>query len=212
MNCKPSMASWVNRDPSGEWGGINLYEPFFNSPILFVDRNGHDNMYNMPAGNNAPPSMTISAPLGGGPVSADYNGGGWGDPFLDMMAGLAAGAGAGAAMDNPYEAAQVAAALANLANQNNAPNTSGCPPNTGPGNNPLIAGLNQIGTSAARGFDVHGFKNDMVGTGNASQFNVSVDSDDGSVWLTPVNAGASPNIQTPYNSLEDVIGAYPTLE
>jgi RHS repeat-associated protein len=33
----PNSQRWVNRDPVGEWGGINLYEPTLNDPTGFVD-------------------------------------------------------------------------------------------------------------------------------------------------------------------------------
>jgi RHS repeat-associated protein len=68
----PSLQRWLSQDPIAEWGGLNLYEPFFNSPLTFADRNGLDNIYNMPAGNNAVPSMSISMDVRTGEVEAGY--------------------------------------------------------------------------------------------------------------------------------------------
>jgi hypothetical protein len=49
----------------------------------------------------------------------------------------------------------------------------------------------------------------VVGEKYSSRYNVSVETDDGSVWLTPVRRGGSDNIPTGWQSLEDVIKAYP---
>ena len=38
----PSLQRWVNRDPIGEKGGVNLYEVFENDPIASVDAFGLD--------------------------------------------------------------------------------------------------------------------------------------------------------------------------
>jgi RHS repeat-associated protein len=82
----PQWQRWPNHDPIGERGGINLYQAFFNSPLMFVDRNGRDNIYAMGQGNNAPPAMTISGTPGGGSVGIQYHGGGFGDPLFGLGA------------------------------------------------------------------------------------------------------------------------------
>ena len=59
------LGRWLNQDPIGERGGINLYEAFFNSPTFYVDRNGLDNIGGQTVNgtyNNAPPSFPISLP------------------------------------------------------------------------------------------------------------------------------------------------------
>ena len=38
----PDLGRWLNRDPIGESGGINLYVYVYNDPIRFVDRSGLD--------------------------------------------------------------------------------------------------------------------------------------------------------------------------
>jgi RHS repeat-associated protein len=38
----PSLQRWLNRDPVGEWGGINLYGFARNMPVNYADVNGHD--------------------------------------------------------------------------------------------------------------------------------------------------------------------------
>jgi hypothetical protein len=80
---------WLNQDPIGERGGINVYRAMFNNLISWTDPLGLDNMYNLPAGENAPPSITVTMPLPGGPVTTSFNGG-TGDPFL-LMGGMMAG-------------------------------------------------------------------------------------------------------------------------
>lgn len=59
----PNLQRFLNRDPIGEAGGINLYGYVRNEPVGTVDPFGLDNMYNMGAGNNAPPSLALTAPL-----------------------------------------------------------------------------------------------------------------------------------------------------
>jgi RHS repeat-associated protein len=44
----PNLQRWINRDPIGEAGGINLYQFVRNNPINAVDRNGLD-YYEVPA-------------------------------------------------------------------------------------------------------------------------------------------------------------------
>ena len=136
---EPNFQRWLNRDPSAEIGGINLYEAFFNSPLLFVDRNGQDNIGNMAAGNNAPPSMTISQPTGGGSVSAQFNGGGLGDPLLLMGSAMMSGAPIAiaitAAIEDPWGAAQVAAMLADAIRHQKQPK---CQANSGPDKQPVV--------------------------------------------------------------------------
>lgn len=41
----PGFQRFLNPDPSGENGGLNLYQSFFNAPTSFVDPTGKDNMY-----------------------------------------------------------------------------------------------------------------------------------------------------------------------
>jgi RHS repeat-associated protein len=63
----PSLQRWLTTDPIGEMGGLNLYEPFFNSPTTFVDRDGRDNIYASAANiaalsiENAPVNGTFTA-------------------------------------------------------------------------------------------------------------------------------------------------------
>ncbi|MCG8686842.1 MAG: RHS repeat-associated core domain-containing protein, partial [Desulfobacterales bacterium] len=38
----PGFGRWLNRDPIGEAGGLNLYEFCFNNPVLFIDAYGLD--------------------------------------------------------------------------------------------------------------------------------------------------------------------------
>ena len=49
----PTLGRWLNRDPSEERGGLNVYASFFNNPIRFVDRTGRDNIGG--GGENSPP-------------------------------------------------------------------------------------------------------------------------------------------------------------
>jgi hypothetical protein len=76
----------------------------------------------------------------------------------------------------------------------------------------MIGGLKQIGSNKARAFDVHGLKESEVGKQNVPKYNVSVDTDDGSVWLTPVRPGSAENIRTPCNSLKEAMSAFPPEE
>ena len=75
----------------------------------------------------------------------------------------------------------------------------------------MIAGLKQIGTGRARQFDIHAFKDSVV-PGNGAKYNVSVETTDGSVWLTPVKAGSLENVETFFNSLRDVMEEFPIRE
>ena len=43
----PNVGRWINRDPIGERGGINLYGFVRNNPLRFVDTDGRD-IYGMP--------------------------------------------------------------------------------------------------------------------------------------------------------------------
>ncbi len=38
----PELQRWLNRDPIEEFGGINLYQAFYNAPLLWADRDGRD--------------------------------------------------------------------------------------------------------------------------------------------------------------------------
>ena len=70
----PNLQRWLSQDPIGEWGGIDVYESFFNSPLNYVDRNGDDNIWNMGAGNNAPVNISINLPNNSNPGETAYNG------------------------------------------------------------------------------------------------------------------------------------------
>ena len=66
----PSLQRWLNRDPMGEQGGINLYRFVENDPIDLVDPNGLD-----PYGNPVSGPKTISGPASGvGPISVGPSG------------------------------------------------------------------------------------------------------------------------------------------
>ncbi|SPE60028.1 putative YD repeat protein [Verrucomicrobia bacterium] len=128
----PQFQRWPNRDPEAESGDINLYRGMLNTPLNVVDRNGGDNLYNMGAGNNNVPAMTISAPAAGGAASVSYPGGGFGDPILDLAAMFAGsmllpavGEGGAATGLGPEEVALLAAMLLDDAN---AAHQSPCPP------------------------------------------------------------------------------------
>jgi len=73
---------WLSRDPIAEQGGLNLYSYTLNDPFNSVDPFGLDNMYDPKAGQNAPPSLIITA--GAGEVSVESGGG---DEFVAMMLG-----------------------------------------------------------------------------------------------------------------------------
>ena len=130
---EPNFSRWLNCDPIGERGGINLYRAMFNNALSWIDSFGLDNMYNVSAGQNAPPSMMITAPTqGGGAPTVSYQGG-QGDPYLGLMAaqaaaGLASGA-AIALLGLPADqAALVAATLAQAALDNpQQPGRRSCP-------------------------------------------------------------------------------------
>jgi RHS repeat-associated protein len=218
---EPNFGRWLNRDPIQELGGINLYQAIRNNPLQWVDPLGLDNMYNMAAGNNAPPSMTITGSVGGGTTPTIAYQGGQGDPFLMMMATSTAGTTAAAVVYGAIRRPDivlplVANILDDLRNQqtpgdvNSLPaNKQQCPSALGTNTPPMIAGLKQIGTGKAQQFDVHGFKESIVGQENVSKFNVSVDTDTGKVVLTPRNPGSSPNVETEFESLSEAMEAFP---
>jgi hypothetical protein len=83
---------WLNQDPIGERGGINLYRAMDNDPVNEIDPYGLDNIYNMGAANNAVPNITLSGPVGGGAVNTQFNGGGLGDPLF-LIGGMTGGPG-----------------------------------------------------------------------------------------------------------------------
>ena len=56
-----------------------------NDPKNEIDPYGLDNIYGGYSGgtyNNNVPNITLSGPVGGGPVNTQYNGGGLGDPLF----------------------------------------------------------------------------------------------------------------------------------
>jgi hypothetical protein len=82
----PELRRWLDQDPIGELGGMNLYGFVGNDPVNEVDPFGLDDIYaGAPSGgtyNNNVPNITLSAPVGGGPVNTQFNGGGLGDPIF----------------------------------------------------------------------------------------------------------------------------------
>jgi RHS repeat-associated protein len=56
----PNLQRFINRDPLQELGGFNLYRFCANSPIDDIDPYGLDNIYNIVAGNNAVPNITLT--------------------------------------------------------------------------------------------------------------------------------------------------------
>jgi len=54
----PNQQRWINRDPIGEAGDLNLYRSFANRPVNVVDTDGRKSVPN----ENAPPS-TITIPI-----------------------------------------------------------------------------------------------------------------------------------------------------
>ena len=84
----PTLGRWLGRDPSEEKGGINLYAAFFDNPLLYVDRNGGDNIStggengtgraSSPGFDQYPNSNPVSWPNNGWDVSHYY--GYWGGP------------------------------------------------------------------------------------------------------------------------------------
>ena len=84
----PSLQRWINQDPIGEAGGINLYGFVGNDPVNLVDPDGRDPMFSMGGGNNAPPSVIgIGNPFVGGSVKVlPANGGN--DPFAGAAIGV----------------------------------------------------------------------------------------------------------------------------
>jgi RHS repeat-associated protein len=57
----PSLQRWLNRDPLGEAGGLNLYRFNYNNPLSYIDPDGM-----------APQLTTVSFNLNGGAASAGY--------------------------------------------------------------------------------------------------------------------------------------------
>jgi RHS repeat-associated protein len=82
---EPTLQRWVNKDPLGIRGGLNLHAAFFNNPMRFVDRDGLDNIYNMPAGQNAVPDIVASMATAGGGLQSGYKEGI--DPLF-LLAGM----------------------------------------------------------------------------------------------------------------------------
>lgn len=67
----PTPSRWLNRDPMGEYGGINLFEPVCNSPLNCVDSDGRLAPTPVPAPISAPPGPSIASGLftGGGEIT-----------------------------------------------------------------------------------------------------------------------------------------------
>jgi RHS repeat-associated protein len=57
----PNLQRWLNRDPIGEGGGVNLYRYGRNSPHMYLDAWGND-------GQEPHTFQSISGPTGGGPT------------------------------------------------------------------------------------------------------------------------------------------------
>ncbi len=143
----PALQRWPNPDPIGEAGGINLYRAMRNNPMRWVDPFGLDNMYNMAAGNNAPPSMVVSAnPSLGEAPTVTYQGS-QGDLFLIGEFSTAAGTVAAASIMGliaggvPPDQAIMLVEQAYEKLVNNAspqPSQNNCPNNTSPIKTPLM--------------------------------------------------------------------------
>ncbi len=75
----PALQRWLNQDPIGEAGGINLYGFVGNNPINAIDPDGLDSMVPGVNGtyNNSVPALTLTGSMGG-PVTASY-------PALDPL-------------------------------------------------------------------------------------------------------------------------------
>ena len=58
----PNTGKWVNRDPIGELGGLNLYSYVYNNPIRYIDRDGLDVWLEGPSGKE--PSLHQSVCVG----------------------------------------------------------------------------------------------------------------------------------------------------
>jgi RHS repeat-associated protein len=110
----PNLQRWLNRDPIGEAGGINLYQAMGNNPVCYIDPWGfiwYDDLGNWVqnnvaqsqnfVNNNLPPVLAAAADtvldLGGGlgeyPQTLGHLGEGTGtysaDPSLANLAGVA---------------------------------------------------------------------------------------------------------------------------
>jgi RHS repeat-associated protein len=95
----PSLQRWIQRDPMGEAGGLNLFRFNFNNPLSFIDPDG-----------SAPQLVSVTGVVGVGVTSvgyADYNFGqdygiGLHGPLASPVPGLVVGSmvpGVGEAMD-----------------------------------------------------------------------------------------------------------------
>ncbi len=130
---------WPNRDPIQELGGINLYDYVLNDPINRIDPYGLDNIYNMAAGNNAVPNITLSGSVNGGPVTTQYNGGGLGDPLFLIGGMTVGGMAATATIAENSTIALISSLLANQAlnSGDGHGKKKDCPPNGS--NTPTVA-------------------------------------------------------------------------
>jgi len=192
----PNLQRWLNHDPIEERGGINLYQFVANSPVNFVDSDGREILDYHQAPNG---EWTASSP-------APNAGPGLG--YIAMAGGVGL-AGTELAAELGIENAILAAGMAlDQLLQHNKPND--CPSQAASGNQPMIGGLKQIPKGLENKFDIHNFKDSVLGgTGNGKSFNVSVDEDNGSVWLTPVNKGGGENVNSFYDSLKSAMDDFP---
>ncbi len=60
----PGAQRWLNRDPIGESGGINLHQFVANNPTSFIDSYGHDRSVLLPPGTSGPPGYTQCGQIG----------------------------------------------------------------------------------------------------------------------------------------------------
>ncbi len=84
---EPSLQRWINQDPVGEIGGLNVYAFVQNDPTTWVDPSGNTPLFTGVIGGG------IGAVIGGG--SAWLNGGSWNDIGRGALRGGLAGGVAG---------------------------------------------------------------------------------------------------------------------